>query len=215
MNNLYQTSVQLYASSLRALEQRAASFLLLQSILVGAFAILLRYFQTANDVHSFFPTLGIASVGLATSIVFFKAHQITARDVSYWKAYMRLLETKEAPCDTPLWQQPWRLMHEYGRRQGKGFFSYSYALERLPGPLLWLAFPVIFVTVWSIALLWVINFLEYLQFIAIGWFWIVPLGSSAIAGGVIWYKWTKPKDDTYERLTRIAEKGETEATNSS
>lgn len=113
---------------------------------------MLRYFQQNVSVfEAFFPTFGIAVGGFSISLFYLIHHRITSKDISYWRAYMRLLEYKDSDIKEDWLSRPWELMHSYAKEHDKGNF-YS-ALRRYPGPLLWLVLPIIFTTAWFIGLL--------------------------------------------------------------
>ena len=202
INNFYKTATELYSSSLRALEQRSNAFLLTQSFLVGAFAILFYFFQSDINLALFVPTLGIILIGFVFSLVFYFSHQVTSKDAAFWRAYMRFLESKFSNKN----EGPWHLFYKYAdNKEGKGWGTRGEATKKLPAPILWLISPAIFCVAWIWALLWTIQlFAHSSDSGTCSWLW-VALGISfsiAIIFHTI-YRWRKAKDNIYKEIQEL------------
>lgn len=222
MNDWYRTATELYTNSLRALEQRSTAFLFTQSLLVGAFVILLVSFQP-NNIGLFVTTLGIALIGLAFSLLFYFNHLITSKDAAYWRAYMRFLEKKFSRIidDISIKERPWHLFYEYiekiERKEPKGswaricyrisrLWSWENAAKKWPAPILWLAAPAIFCIAWIWALLCAIQ-LYYPCFtqVCVG-FWPIGLALSFLISTITIYRWCKAKDNICNEINQLATK---------
>ena len=88
----YSAAIELYTSSLRALEQRATAFLTTQSLLVAAFAVLFSRYYLEIHFSVFLIIVGICVIGFAFSLIFYLKHKVTSEDAAFWRAYARYLE---------------------------------------------------------------------------------------------------------------------------
>lgn len=214
INNFYKTATELYSSSLRALEQRSNAFLLTQSILVSAFAILFYYFQSDINLALFVPTLGIILIGFVFSLVFYCSHQVTSKDAAFWRAYMRFLEGKFSTKNNDSSQEgPWQTFYKYvDNKEGKGFGTRGEAAKKLPAPILWLISPAIFCVAWIWAILWTIQLFAHSSDSGT-WFWLwVTLGilfSIAIIVHTI-CRWQKAKDNIYKEIQELVKQNNKE-----
>jgi hypothetical protein len=139
----YKAAVELYASSIRALEQRSGAFLTMQSFLIAAYALLL----TRNNSNFVVFLWAISVFGLVTCVMFLIAGRITSIDASVWRSYMRTIEGTESN------ELPWVYYDKKYRERALRLFGDKCrpaigAADKLPGPTLWLGLPVVFLNVW-------------------------------------------------------------------
>lgn len=198
----YRAATELYTSSLRALEQRNMAFLFTQSLLVGAFAILLSNFASPKVYDMFIPLLGITIIGLALGIVYFVGHETVSKDTAFWRAYLRWLEDRIKPQNgVTKCCSPWKLCYEYSKaKDSQNCWSRGYAMERLPGPILWLVSPAVFLIVWIFCFWWVIQ--VYCQSFNVCYFWVVSIVLALIVIVVTARRWRK-KEHIHQDLSEI------------
>ena len=204
MEAWYRTATELYTSSLRAMEQRSAMFLLSQSFLVGAFAYLFVSFEKHRELSLFASTLIIAVIGLVYAIVFFVLHKVTSKDAAYWRAYMRFLEGKFYAQDAvPVEERPWHLFYKCMKNQKRccKLGSWEDASSKLPGPILWLGSPAIFLVLWVWLLTWIIQL--YWFFSASVWCWFsVALFLTIVIAAATVCRYCKSTDNMLNRITK-------------
>jgi len=141
----YKTATELYTSSLRALEQRSGAFLLIQSFLIAGYVLLLT--RCNNELNIFMYI--IVGIGIITCFSFFIAGNTTSIDTAIWRSYMRMLEKNEHN-ENRSDELPWVYYNKEYRERTKGALGklLRTALDKLPGPTLWLGLPAFFITAW-------------------------------------------------------------------
>lgn len=142
----YKTAVDLYICSIRALEQRSMAFLIVQSFLVAGYVGLL--IQDKNSLEGFM--WGIIAIGIIICGSFFIAGKTTSLDASVWRSYMEMIESKESTASEEI-KPPWDYFGETYRKRA-GCFTRT-AIDKLPGPTLWIWSPAVFLAAWTFALI--------------------------------------------------------------
>lgn len=139
MNDLYRVATELYSSSLRALEQRSMSFLIVQSLLVAGYAAL--FSRVVQNSYATILMLGVALLGIAFCFLAYVAGRTVSQDVWLWKKRMLNLESNQRD----------KLWAEF-KEDGKIFRFQRHCIDRLPGPTLWIISPALFLAAWLCAI---------------------------------------------------------------
>ena len=135
----YRIALQHYANEFRTLGERANVFAVVQSILIGASALIL---INQGAFGYIFPYMfsGMVAIGTLFCLLHFLAGRMGAANVFAWTQYMRSIE--QSYPNLPL---AW-FYASYEKRYGD-----KKALKELPLPSNWLCPPAIFLLIWFIA----------------------------------------------------------------
>lgn len=173
MKELYQTATELYTSSLRALEQRAMAFLIVQSLLVTSYATLFSKYNGENSAIPHLVLYGVALLGIAFCILFYVAGRTVSQDTWLWRKRMQSLE--KGTTD--------KLWSEFCEDGKKRFWLQKHCMDRLPAPTLWIISPALFFAIWICALLIIYD---------INWWWfIIAILPIVVGTSIIYCRHTK------------------------
>jgi len=158
--------------------------------------------------NMFMPLLGITIIGLALGIVYFVGQETVSKDTAFWRAYLRWLEDREDRIEpqngVTKCCSPWKLCYAYSQaKESQNCWSRGYAMERLPGPILWLVSPAVFLIVWIFCFWWVIQ--VYCQSFNVCCFGLVSGLLVLIVAVVTACRWRK-KEHIYQDLPEIHDK---------
>lgn len=159
----YSAAVRFRTNETRALSERTAAFLIVQSILVAAFVHIITIPETNTNQlfpYAFYPvTFGISIIGTLFCILYHVAGMMGSLAASRWRLYMQHIEIKQT--DTP-----WNWFFT------KTEIGYEKRLlGRLPFPIAWLCSPALFFMVWGCAIIYLI--LRLMP--QIGFPWLSPI----------------------------------------
>lgn len=141
----YKVAAELYASSLRALEQRGMAFLLVQSLLATTYGAL----HCCGAENLFILKMGIALLGIAFCFLTYVSGKTVAQGVWLWQKYMEDFEAAEGDKGNGLW-------HKY-KENGESFWLQKRCKGHLPVPTLWVISPGFFLIAWVCAILIMFN----------------------------------------------------------
>ncbi len=169
----YKIAADLYASSLRALEQRSIAFLFIQSIFATGYAVLFGAYNNGDNIP-FTAFYGIALLGVAFCLLTYFSGRTTSQDAWIWRKIMQDLENNN-DNNLKLWTT--------FLSEGKIFSLQKHCIERLPAPTLWIISPALFFAAWisSILLLYNMNV----------WIYIILVLVIGIITLIIYFSFTK------------------------
>lgn len=212
----YNAAVQFYNQELNAIGQRNAAFLIVQSILIAAFATLLVNANQLPWALAIF--IWVITVGGSLFCLF---HQITgesgANAASKWREYMRFVEGAQE--NTPWskfdqFSETYHRRHIQMRQEGKLWSRCKSTymrlrcdkclVQRLPLPHTWITIPAIFASGWVFAAVYITTRLFMKDdplhtnpFLPIGFATSISIGicvlTIAIVGYIVWRytRWRK------------------------